>query len=47
MDAALLNYFMYVYVVCIDSIVVPFGRQTVKGSSDLMFVLQGALIKSK
>jgi hypothetical protein len=47
MDAALLNYGMSMDAVCIDSIVVPFGRRTVKGLSDLILCLQGALIKRK
>jgi hypothetical protein len=47
MDAALLNSGMYMVDVCIDSIVAPFGRQTVKGLSDLILFLQGALIKRK
>jgi hypothetical protein len=47
MDAALLNSGIYMDAVCVDSIVAPFGRQTVKGLSDLILLLQGALIKRK
>jgi hypothetical protein len=47
MYAALLNYGMHMDAVCIDSIVAPFGRRTVKGLSDLILFLQGALIKMK
>jgi hypothetical protein len=47
MNAALLNYGMYMDDVCVDSIVALFGRRTVKGLSDLILCLQGALIKSK
>jgi hypothetical protein len=47
MDAALLNYGMYMDALCVDSIVAPFGRRTVKGLSDLILCLQGALIKRK
>jgi hypothetical protein len=37
MDASLINYSMSMDAVCIDSIVAPFGRRTVKGLSDLIF----------
>jgi hypothetical protein len=47
MDAALLNSGMSMDAVCVDSIVAPFGRRTVKGLSDLILFLQGALIKRK
>jgi hypothetical protein len=47
MDAALLNSGMSSNAVCVGSIVAPFGRQTVKGFSDLMSLLQGALVEIK
>jgi hypothetical protein len=47
MDAALLNYGMSMDYVSVDSIVGPFGRRTVKGFSDLISCLQGALINRK
>jgi hypothetical protein len=39
MDAALLNSGMSMDTMCIDSIVEPFGRRTVKGLSDLIFLV--------
>jgi hypothetical protein len=47
MDASLINYGMSMDAVCIDSIVAPFGRKTIKGLSDLILFLQGAFIKKK
>jgi hypothetical protein len=47
MDAALLNSGMSMDIVCVDSIVAPLMRRTVKGLSDLILFLQGALIKRK
>jgi hypothetical protein len=47
MDADLINCGMSMDYVCIDSIVAPFGRKVVKGLSDLVLFLQGALIKRK
>jgi hypothetical protein len=37
MDAALINSGMSMDTVCVDSIVAPFGRRTIKGLSDLIF----------
>jgi hypothetical protein len=45
MDAYLLNSGMYMDTACLDSIVAPFGSWTVKGLSDLILFVQGALIK--
>jgi hypothetical protein len=47
MDAALLNSGMPNDAVWDDSIVAPFGRRTIKGLSDSILFLQGALIKRK
>jgi hypothetical protein len=47
MDAALLNSGMSMDAVSVDSIVAPFGRQTVKGLPDSILFYQGALIKRK
>jgi hypothetical protein len=41
MDEALLNSGMSMDSVCIDSIVAPFGRRTVKGLSDLILFFTG------
>jgi hypothetical protein len=46
-DEDLLNYGMYKDAVCVYSILAPFGRLTVKGLSDLILFLQGALTNRK
>jgi hypothetical protein len=47
MDAACLNSGMSKDDVCVESMVLPFGRQTLRGSIDLTLLWKGALINKK